>query len=77
MTNVRNMGAYDPKTEYRVGDVVTFEGGAYRCASPVRGVSPITNVQFDVWKRLNPILEEAVLLMGSGPSIPNAEGASF
>ena len=71
------MGVYSPDTEYQVGDVVIFDDGAYRCVSPVRGVSPITNVQFDVWKRLNPILEEAVLLMGSGPSIPNAEGASF
>ena len=66
MMNVRNMGAYDPNTEYRVGDVVTFEGGAFRCVQPVKGVSPNTNVRFDVWKRLNQDTAQAVLLMGGG-----------
>lgn len=66
MRNLRNMGAYDPKTEYRVGDVVTFEGGAFRCVQPVKGVSPNTNVRFDVWKRLNQDTAQAVLLMGGG-----------
>ena len=66
MMNVRNMGPYNPKTEYRVGDVVTFEGGAFRYVQPVKGVSPNTNVRFDVWKRLNQDTAQAVLLMGGG-----------
>lgn len=69
MMNVRNMGAYDPNTEYRVGDVVTFEGGAFRYVQPVKGVSPNANVRFDVWKRLNQDTAQAVLLMGGGSMV--------
>lgn len=64
MMAMRNRGAYNPKTGYCVGDVVTFEGGAYRCVRPANGVSPNTNVRFEVWKRLNQDTEQAVLLIG-------------
>lgn len=62
----RNMGEYSPETEYQKNDVVTFDGEAYYRTKPGKGISPKANARFDVWKRLNQNLTEAIFLMGGG-----------